>query len=251
MSGGAFEGSDLDEAFRSTASGRTIRNPRAYGVGRWLVARVAGNGVCTPGEYASRHRSLRFRYLDPVTRSTAEGIADVHRYVNDSIPRRRADPLVRSRIKRAIAHEERFGARVAGIHLTDRTAVEKSLNGKGRIDQIALTLTYAFTLGIATNLRAFEAAAPLGLDCSGFVNSYLQYVDPDWQPRDIPWFRSDWNRRRPGPIRPLDVLVGKTTGTSRSWTRCSRAGPVFRSWSPRGARSASCKTVVWDSVSTK
>ena len=208
LRGGVPEGSALDDAFRSLASLRPFQNPRAHGVGRWIVPRVLESGRCTPGEYASRHRSLHFRYLDPATRWTAEAIADVHRYVNDSIPGRRADPQIRTRIKHAIAHEDRFGSRVAGIHPADRTAVEQSLNGKGRIDQIALTLTYAFTLGIATNVRAFEAAAPLGLDCIGFVNSYLRYVDPTWEPRDIPWFREGWNRRTArSQVQPLDVLI--------------------------------------------
>ena len=134
--------------------------------------------VLTPVEFADLFHNVNVSYFDGQSGMAHSVTVDVHIYNNNGLDDCRANMAEKAALVSGIVRELR---RAGGLGLIDvgrdhKFQVAHCFFGKGNPDEFRVTLMHALRYGRATpaNLQQYcDRRARLGVDCSGFVNTYF------------------------------------------------------------------------------
>lgn len=181
----------------------------------------------TPEGLARVYLNLPVVYREPATGTVRTLTAAARIYTNNNIPDRTPNmqekdllvSAVRAQANRRLPAARRLVEPPPTAH---RTAIAWTFYGKGQPSHVALTLSYAITLGRCTpeNVGSYcddLAIAGIGLDCSGFVNAFFALSRPNWRERSIDSFAAAGTlRTTSASIQPEDVLIWQGSDASAS-----------------------------------
>ncbi len=176
----------------------------------------------SPREFHDLYRNTPVYYLEGDSCLVRRTTADVHIYVNAGIERRRANMSEKDALVGAIRRELRKPAaeRRVDVRSSDRVKVATVFFGKGSPSDVALTVSYAVLFGrtTAANVQHYcDEEARIGLDCSGFVNSYFVLQGTLNEAQTISAYaRRDRVRATADEVQALDVLVWDTSDGAAS-----------------------------------
>lgn len=166
----------------------------------------------SPVEYADLFHNVRVDYFHPESGMANSVTINVHIYNNNGIEKRRGNMIEKSILNSAIRLELRNanGLGLISVKREHRAQVAHCFYGKGDPDEYRVTLMHALRYGRATpgNLQNYcDRVAKLGLDCSGFVNSYFKHIGRITESRHIDTYERGFLRSAEREIRGLDVLI--------------------------------------------
>jgi len=186
-----------------------------------------GQAECSgmsPYDYMQLYRQLEVPYVDRDAGHICHAQADVHIYVNDGIPARRSNESEKNALQGIVRQSARQARGGSGTGIaTDRSAhnvaIAHAYYGKGAPWEYRIYLAYALTHGRAAAAALVpycDRNAKLGLDCSGFVNSFLVSTGRVDRARDIDSYARNTARTAYAQIQPLDLLIwqGSDAGAS-------------------------------------
>ena len=170
----------------------------------------------SPVEFANMFRNVRVDYFDPRSGMADSVTIDVHIYSNNGIDDRRGNMAEKSRLVTALKRELRRagGLGLIGVERGHKVQIAHCFFGKGNPEEFKVTLQYALRYNRATplNLQNYcDRNARLGIDCSGFVNTYFERIGTISRHRHINEYERGTLRSSPDEIRALDVLVWQNT----------------------------------------
>ncbi len=168
--------------------------------------------VLSPVEYADLFHNIRVDYFHPQTDMASSVTVDVHIYNNNGIDDRRGNMSEKSVLNSAVRHELRNanGLGLIFVRREHRAQIAHCFYGKGDPHEYRVTLMHALRYGRSTpgNLQHYcDRIAKLGLDCSGFVNSYFKHIGRVSESRLISSYERGVLRSAESEIRDLDVLI--------------------------------------------
>ncbi len=174
------------------------------------------NQRLSPVEFANLFRNVRVEYYDPRSGMADSVTIDVHIYSNNGIDDRRGNMAEKSRLISALRRELRRagGLGLIGVERGHKVQIAHCFFGKGNPEEFKVTLQYALRYNRATplNLQNYcDRNAKLGVDCSGFVNTYFERIGTISRHRHINEYERGTLRSSPDEIRALDVLVWQNT----------------------------------------
>ena len=173
----------------------------------------------TPVEYAELFHNVRVSYLNPRTGLANSVTVDVHIYNNNGLTNRRANMSEKSVLVSSVRRELQ---RTGGLGLIDvdqshKVQIAHCFFGKANPDEFRVTLMHALRYNRATPAglqRYCDNHARLGVDCSGFVNTYFERIGRISRHRHINEYARGTLRSDEGEIQDLDVLIWQA-GSSR------------------------------------
>ncbi|MGB5486365.1 MAG: NlpC/P60 family protein [Lysobacterales bacterium] len=173
----------------------------------------------SPVEFADLFHNTQVDYFNPRTGMANSVTIDVHIYNNNGIPNRRANMAEKSALVSSVRRELR---RADGLGLIDveeshKVQIAHCFFGKGNPDEFRVTLMHALRYNRATpaNLQRYcDRNAKLGVDCSGFVNTYFKRIGKISIDKHINEYERGTLRSAEDEIRDLDVLIWQG-GSSR------------------------------------
>ncbi len=172
----------------------------------------------TPLEFEQRYHDIQVPYRDADgRRQTVTVDVHVYRQTGRGVVIAERDKLLRE-FDREVRDSN--GLRSIEFDPAHRRVISRAFNGKGSPETCRAILSYVLRYGIATpaDLQNYcDFVGRVGLDCSGFVNSYFKAegtIDRDWMIAQYGQGRQ--LRDTIGQVQPRDVLV---------WT--NRAGVVL------------------------
>jgi hypothetical protein len=205
--------------------GLPSRTPGSLGVCDAACTLAAGplvlpgsQGQCStmsPYDFMQLYRQLDVPYVVRNTSHVCHVQADVHIYVNNGLSNRRSNESEKNAIQGIVRRTEQQarrgrGAPIAADRRVHNIAIAHAFYGKGAPWEYRVYLAYALTFGRATpaSLAAYcDRTAKLGLDCSGFVNSFLVSTGRVDRARDIGSYARNTARTAYAQIQPLDLLI--------------------------------------------
>jgi len=173
---------------------------------------VASAQRLSPTEYADLFHNIRVDYFNPQTDMANSVTVNVHIYNNNGIDRRRGNMNEKGALVSALRRELRNadGLGLIGVERGHKVQIAHCFYGKGDPDEYRVTLMYALRYKRCTpgNLQRYcDRNAKLGLDCSGFVNSYFKHIGRVSESRLISTYERGTLRSDESEIGDLDVLI--------------------------------------------
>jgi len=172
----------------------------------------AGCAELGPHDFKQLYRELEVPYVTRDTGHTCSVQADVHIYVNDGITARRSNGAEKDALQSIVRQNARRAgaAAIAANRSAHNVAIAHAYYGKGAPWEYRIYLAYALTYGRATlaSLVTYcDTTAKLGLDCSGFINSFLVSTGRTDRERDIDVYARNPARTSYAQIQPFDLLI--------------------------------------------
>lgn len=166
----------------------------------------------SPDEYAELFHNVRVDYFHPESGMANSVTINVNIYNNNGIDKRRGNMTEKSILNSAIKRELRNanGLGLISVKREHRAQVAHCFYGKGDPHEYRVTLMHALRYKRCTpsNLQHYcDKIAKLGLDCSGFVNSYFKHIGWITEARHIDTYGRGILRSAESEIRDLDVLI--------------------------------------------
>jgi hypothetical protein len=170
----------------------------------------AGCAELGPHDFMQLYRELDVPYVEDGHTCSVQ--ADVHIYVNDGIPARRSSAAEKDALQSIVRQNARrhADAVIAANRSAHNVAIAHAYYGKGAPWEYRIYLAYALTYGRATpaSLATYcDTTAKLGVDCSGFVNSFLVSTGHTDRERDIDVYARNTARTSYAQIQPFDLLI--------------------------------------------
>ena len=184
----------------------------------------ATSSEMTPYDYMNLYRNLEIPYVRNECNQVSHTIADVHIYVNNSIAKRKSNRVEKIALQRIVRKEARKVQTSKSVNI----AVDKQLHnqaiahayfGKGHPWEYRVYLSYALTFSrtLPYALKDYcDLTASLGIDCSGFVNSFLVSTGKITKPKSINSFGKNKYRKNKKEIAILDLLIWQGTAITAS-----------------------------------
>ena len=174
----------------------------------------------TPEEFMHQYTSLRVPYVDQRSGCINQVQANVHRYTNDGIDSRKSNEVEKNAIQGLVRRAARRGSDspIRAERRSHNVAIAHAYFGKAAPWEFRVYLAYALTFGRLTpgNLVDYcDERAKLGIDCSGFVNSYLLAIGAITRAQGINQYKRNSPRQSKTDIQPRDLLVWDNGGAHR------------------------------------
>ena len=166
----------------------------------------------TPLEFEAIYHALPVPYEDPDSGARHTVEADIHIYANAGIARRSSEMTEKDRLVGLIRSELRRsrGATEGVVRSEHRSMVAHVFFAKGTPAECLVTCMHAIRYGRATpsGLQAYiDSTARIGLDCSGFVNSYFLATGRITAAQPISAYARATARSAASEVDDLDVLI--------------------------------------------
>jgi len=166
----------------------------------------------TPVQFADLFHNLEVSYFDPQSGMAHSVTVDVHIYNNNGIDDCRANMSEKAALVSALRQELRRagGLALIGVEQDHKYQVAHCFFGKGNPDEFRVTLSHALRHNRATpaGLQNYcDRQAKLGVDCSGFVNTYFERIGRISAHKNISEYERGTLRSSVNDIQDLDVLV--------------------------------------------
>ena len=169
----------------------------------------------TPVQYADLYHNVRVSYFDPSGMARSMKV-DVHIYNNYGITKRRANMEEKSALVGSVRRDLRRADGLRLIHVEPRHKIQiaNCFYGKAGPEDFRVALMHALRYNRTKpyHLQQYcDQIAKLGVDCSGFVNTYFKRIGKISEHRHISVYEQGTLRSAQSEIRDLDVLVWQGT----------------------------------------
>jgi hypothetical protein len=207
-----YHGTDVTPGPRGMPGTVASLDPERHLAGQVSMPTTQVTQRISPVEFADLFHNIQVGYFNPRTGMANSVTIDVHIYSNNGIPKRRANMAEKSILVSSVRQELR---RAGGLGLIDvkqghKVKIAHCFFGKGNPDEFRITLMHALRYNRTTpgNLQRYcDRRAKLGVDCSGFVNTYFERIGRISAHKHINEYARGTLRSAENEIRDLDVLI--------------------------------------------